>query len=96
MVFGRSIGGVDTFDGRPVFVTALVHGEAFALKLVRLTIERCSDGLGRHKLRHSAVVRGVPAFVLVGVAVAARVRTGVFAVVASEGKGGSEGRLRLA
>jgi len=38
----------------------------------------------------------VPAFVLVGVAVAARVRTGVFAVVASEGQGGGEGRLRLA
>ena len=93
---GRGVGRLDALDARPVFVTAPVHGEAFALKLVRLAVERRPDGLGRDELRHGAVVRGVPAFVLVGMAVAARGRAGVFAVVASEGQGGGEGRLRLA
>ena len=93
---GEALAVVDALDGRPVFVAAPVHCEAFALELVRLAVERRPDGFGRHELCHASVIGGVPAFVLVGVAVAARVGTGVFAGVASEGQGGGEGRLRLA
>ena len=52
---GRGAGRVDALDARPVFVAAPVQGEAFALKLLRLAVERRPDGLGRDELRHGAV-----------------------------------------
>ena len=53
---GRGESRVNAFDARPVFVTAPMHGEAFALEFMRLAVERRLDSFGRYKLCHAAVI----------------------------------------